>query len=320
MVNHNSTDNAISFNDPLVSNIIFDCIILSLTIVAIFETVILTLLILIHCQLRKAKEKVLFLLSLNMYMSTLVFALFLLDMMIPMIKGHLYPNTPDSIYNTTWCQIKAYLTVIALICGLYSYTIQALYRFCRIVFPTHPYFHENIYLYIFGILIQVVLSSLQSLPTLLMGHYQYQDYHCQIRLTNWQSVCLGAVLLWLLPISITIGIYMYTVSYIQKNSSKFTQGQRTRIQRDFIVIKRILIIIMFIVIFGLPTCFTAIVYYLFGFIGWWANHLSWLIFIVSFTSMSTIQTYYSPHLDILWKKKRNQIAPTTAIIRRSNRV
>jgi len=309
MISKNSTDNA-----PLVPNIILDCILLSLTIVAILKTSILILLILIRRQLTKSKDKVLFLLSLNMYLSIFVFGLFVLDMIIPMLHGHLHPNTPHSIYNTLWCRWKAYFAIIPLICGLYSYTIQAFYRFCRIVFPSQPYFHDNIYLYIFAILLEIILSSIQGLPTFLMDDYEYEDYHCQILMTNWRSVCLGAVLLWLLPVTMTIVIYIYTVRYIRRHSLNFTVRQHIRVQRDFTVIKRILLIVLFIVIFGLPTCFTTIVYYSFGFIGWWANHLSFLTFIVSFTSMSTIQTYYSPHLRVLWTKTRIRIVPIVDII------
>ena len=125
---------------------------------------------------------------------------------------------------------------------------------------------------------------------------------------------MAAILIWLLPVSITIVIYAYTIRYIRHHSLSFTFHQQTRIKRDFIVIKRILWLLSFIVIFGIPACSTTIIYYLFGYIGWWANHLTWSTFILSFIGMSIVQTCYSPHLRVLWARRQNQIAPTTAMM------
>jgi hypothetical protein len=253
----------------------------------------------------KSKEKILFLLSLNMYISIFIFALFLLDMFISMLRGHINPNISQTVDDTSWCRLKVYLLTIALICSLYSNTFQAFYRFLRIVFYTHPFFYQNIYLYIFGIFIQIFLSAFQPLPILLIGEYQYDDYHCQILLTSWRGITMAAVLIWLLPVSITIAIYTYTIHYIRNNSSSFTLQQQKRIKRDFIVIRRILWLIIFVVIFGMPACCTTIVYYLFNYIGWWANHLTWSTFILSFIGMSIVQTYYSPRLRVLWARRQH---------------
>ena len=110
-----------------------------------------------------------------MYISIFIFALFLLDMFISMIRGHIYPNISEITNDTLWCRLKVYLSTVALICSLYSNTFQAFYRFLRIIFYTRPFFYQNISLYMFGILIQIFLSALQPLPILLIGEYQYQD-------------------------------------------------------------------------------------------------------------------------------------------------
>jgi hypothetical protein len=124
---------------------------------------------------------------------------------------------------------------------------------------------------------------------------------------------MAAVLIWLLPVSITVVIYAYTMHYIRLDSPSFTLQQRTRIKRDFTVIRRILWLVIFILVFGMPACSTTIVYYLFGYIGWWANYLTWITFIISFIGLSIVQTCYSPHLRVLWSRIPSQINPTTAI-------
>ncbi|CAF3840865.1 unnamed protein product [Rotaria sordida] len=282
MTNSNSTEEMLSVTRSFVPNIILDSIGIGLCIIAVCKTFIFIILILIRRQLTKSKDKILFLLSFNMYMSIFIFSLFLLDMFISMIKGHLYPDMSQINDDTLWCRLKVYLSTVALISSLYSTTIQALYRFFRITYYNRYFFYVNIYFYIFILSIQVIISSFQPLPILLIGDYQYEDYHCQINLTNGRGILMAAFLIWLLPVSITVVIYVYTLRYIRQNSSKFTQQQQTKINRNFIVIKRILWLIIFILVFGMPACSTTIVFYLFGYVGWWANHLTWLTFILSF--------------------------------------
>ncbi|CAF4577235.1 unnamed protein product [Rotaria sp. Silwood1] len=116
-----------------------------------------------------------------------------------MIKGHLYPDMSQINDDTLCCRLKVYLSTVALISSLYSTTSQVLYHFFRIIYYNRPFFHVNIYFYIFILLIQ-----------------------------------------------------------------------------------RILWLIIFILVFGMPACSTTIIFYLFGYIGWWANHLTWSTFILSF--------------------------------------
>ncbi|CAF4017491.1 unnamed protein product, partial [Rotaria sordida] len=133
-------------------------------------------------------------------------------------------------------------------------------------------------------------KSLQ-LPILLLGDYDYDDYHCQVYLTNWRGIARGTLFVWLPSVLLTMVIYAYTMRYIRCHVSKFTLLQKKRIDRDFTVIRRILWLIIFIVLFGIPACSTTIVYYIFDYVGWRANHLTWLTFILSFNGMS-IEQYY----------------------------
>ncbi|CAF3509851.1 unnamed protein product [Adineta steineri] len=153
----------------------------------------------------------------------------------------MYQNIPVTNNDTIWCRSKVYFATVAMVCALYANTFQALHRFCRIIYYTRLFFHRNIYLYSFGILIQIFLSILQPLSVLVTGVYQYEDYHCQMSLTNWRGTILGAFLIWLSPITIIVIIYACTLSYIRHYSITFTVLQHTRIKRDFTVIKRIII-------------------------------------------------------------------------------
>jgi hypothetical protein len=302
MANNNSTENMMSSNGSLTPNIILDSFGISFCIIALCKTFIFILLILIRRGLTKSKDKVLFLLSLNMYMSIFISTLGFLNMFTTMLIGHLHPDISVANFDTPSCHLIIYLTTIAIICTLYSNTFQALHRFVRIIYYTRPVFHRNIYLYIFGILIQILLSTLQPLPIVLTGGFQYEDYHCQVRLINWHGILMGALLVWLPPVTVTVIIYVCTIRYVRRNVRSFTLQQKTRIKRDVTVIKRILWLVVFILAFGTPACTTTIVYYVFGYVGWWANHLTWLTFVFTFIGISVVQTCYSPHLRVLWSR------------------
>ncbi len=107
-------------------NIILDPINIGFSIILICKTLLFILLILIRHRLIKSEDKIQFLLSFNMYISIFLFALFVLDMFILMMKS---PMNPNLSHDTFQCRLKAYLSNVALIYSLYSNTFQALYRF-----------------------------------------------------------------------------------------------------------------------------------------------------------------------------------------------
>ncbi|CAF1072081.1 unnamed protein product [Adineta ricciae] len=305
MNNNNASTTTLSFSNSFLKPVILDWLGIGISIIAICKMTFMILLIFARRQLIKPKERVLFLLSLNMFMNVLIFACFTLNMFISMLLGHMNPDRTDLHDNTLRCRLKIYVSTIALISALYSNTLQALHRLFRIVYHHRPFFYRNIYLYMFGIVVEIHLGALLQLPVLLPGHYDYEDYHCQVYLTNWRGILIGASCVWLPPVILTIIIYVCTVSFIRRNLSKFTMRQKKRIKRDFIVIRRILWLVVFIILFGTPACSTPIVYHLFGYIGWWANHITWLTFISSFTGMTVVHTYYAPHLHVLLAKSFN---------------
>ncbi|UJR16620.1 hypothetical protein I4U23_003520 [Adineta vaga] len=225
-----------------------------------------------------------------------------------MVRGHMHTSIWPINNNLLWCRLKAYLSNVTLICSLYSTTFQALHRCLRITYYTNAMLYRNIYLYSAGIIVQIFASMLQPLPLFLLNIYQYDDYHCQVQFTNWSGMIIAACLVWLLPVLLTVAIYVYTIHYIRRNSQQFTFRQRTRIKRDITIIRRIFWLIIFILIFGMPACSTTIVYYIFGYVEWWENHMIWLTFILSFMGISTVQTFYSPHLRTLWLKSSRRIS------------
>lgn len=301
----------VRFRELPVPSIVLDSIGIVLCIITVMQTLILILLILKRRQLIKSRNKVLFLLSFNLYISILIFSLFLLDMFISMLTGHLHLGLSHADFDTYWCRLKVYLGTVAMVSTFYANIFQALHRFFRIVYHVHPFLYRSLYPYLFAIVLQIVLGALQPLPVLLTGVYQYEDYHCQMHLKNWRGMILGAFLIWLAPLTITMTIYMATLRYIRHHALSFTRKQHFRTKRDFTVIRRVFWLLIFILLLGVPACGFTIIYYLFGYMGWWSNHLTWFACVLSFLGLSTVQTCFSPHLRTLWKRSRSRVDVTT---------
>lgn len=302
-------------NQSFIPNIIFDSITIGFCTITVTTTLLCTGLIVFRRRFSVSKERIPILLSINMYVSVCAFAVCVLNMTVAMLKGHLYSNETQANDHTRWCYTEAYLTNVAMLWCLYSSTLHGLYRFCRIVYYSHRILRQNLSLYVIGVLVQILLSALQTLPILLTGVYHYDDYHCQIPLTNWANVMLATALIWVPPLSITTTIYLFTVRYIRRNAALFTYRQHTRITRDVTVIKRIVWSVVFVVLCAMPAFSITIMYYLFAYFGWWGNHLAWLGFILSFTGMSVVHTWYSPHLRNLWPRAQNRISHATTVTR-----
>lgn len=177
MVTDNSTG---SRTHSQLSSGILDSIVIVLCVITIVKTLILSLLIVTRHQLIKSKEQIAFLLSLNMYVATLIFAVLLLNMFIPMLKYHLDSDAPTAYGVTAWCVNIQFLLNMIISVILYSNALLALHRFFRIVHYTHSFFHQNIHLYVGGIFLTIPASALQSSSLLFMGAFEYEDYHCQI--------------------------------------------------------------------------------------------------------------------------------------------
>ena len=287
-----------SFDIPVI---ILDCLGIFFCTFAICESFIVIVLLFLRRRLAKAKDKIPYLLSASMYIYMMISALFINEMYISMLYGHLHPDVTN--FDTFWCRFKTYLMYIFSICIFHSCSLQALYRLFRIVYHTRPYLYRNVHLYLFAIAFEIPLSTLQGLPLFLLNEYVYTDYHCQVSLQRWRGILLGAVLFWAMPVSMTVGIYVYIMHYIRQNKRAMTLRQQSRVNRDAAVVIRIVWLVISVVLCGIPPCMFAIIYFISGYFGWWTNHLEWYTTVVSFICIGISHVLLTPHLRILWFRR-----------------
>jgi hypothetical protein len=287
-------------NSPYVPAIVLDVLGILLCTFAICESFIVLLLLFLRRRLAKPKDKIPRLLSANMYTCIMISGLFINEMFISMLNGHLHPTITN--FDNFWCQLKTYLMYIFSISIFHSCSLQALCRMFRVVYYTQAYLYRNVHLYLFAIAFEIPLSALQALPLFLLDEYPYIDYHCQVSLQSWRGMLLGAVLFWGMPVSMTVGIYFYTVRYIRQNGGAMTLRQKSRVNRDTAVITRIFWLTIFVVLCGIPPCTFAIIYYISGYFGWWINHVEWYTTVFSFISVGMSHVLLTPHLRVLWSR------------------
>ena len=127
-----------------------------------------------------------YLLVANSYIALFLSSPFYFDMSAYSIYGHLHPA---SSFDGWWCRVKSYAIYVTGSAYFYSFLFQAIYRFCRIVFPTRPAL-RSFRLYAIVSILQWIFGILQVLPSLFAGYITYlpNDYHCQLALTNLRGI------------------------------------------------------------------------------------------------------------------------------------
>ncbi|CAF4107867.1 unnamed protein product [Adineta steineri] len=239
----------------------------------------------------------------NIYIILLVISCFFLDMYFYYITGYLYPN---SSFDNLWCRTKGYILYICGYSFFHSFSLQAIYRICRILYPIQtkrqPF---NLYAIIF--LGQWIFSAIELLPSLLIGDIEYleNDFHCQVAPTNMRSSLTVCLIGFLAPFTIILYCYGYTIYYVRKhNSTIITIKQRTILRRDLIILKRIILLLTVLTSSAVPHVAFPIIYIMIGSLPKWLVSLEWALTILALLSISLVIPRISPHLKRLRAKKR----------------
>ena len=157
-----------------------------------------------------------------------------------------------------WCYWRGFF-IHGFFCTLYdSYILQAIYRLCRVVFYRHQGFHDfSLYLYLIPVVFLFGLLGIS--PTLVRGDIVYlaSEYYCQTPFTNLWAINYVAVRVFFLPIVLIALIYVYLLRYLRRSSRLTTnhiqQSRSNRNMRDLIIIRRLLLILIFLILLGLPS-------------------------------------------------------------------
>lgn len=254
-------------------------------------------------------DSVSYLVAANSYISIITVTPLFLDMSFNSIYGELHP---DSSFNGWVCRFKSYFLYIHGCVYFFSFLLQSIYRFCRIVYPTRAILHSFRPYAILSIGLWI-LAPILLLPSYFLGDIDYlpNDYHCQFPPTNLRGSLLGLSLLFLLPFISTLICYFCTMYYVRTQSRALTTiNQNRNIRRDLIIFSRLFFIFIFITAVALPHVLIPIVYALTGYLPSWVVSFEWLLTMFSLTATSIIQLFVTPHLKKLFIRT-TRVNPTT---------
>ena len=286
------------------TNVVLDVLILVSALICMLAS-IFVILIMIFGKSTIPTHRTARLLSMNMYVSLFVGCGIMFNIYCYTLYGHLHP---DVSFDGPWCHLTAYFLYVSGCAFFYSYLLQAIYRLCRIVFYRKLAL-QSYRLYIYGVVIQWILSFVQVLPVLFLGTFEYlpADYHCQIALHNIRGLLVGLSLVHMIPITLTTVCYLFTTVYIRRRSATMkSRRQQANDRRDAVVLTRVFILLSVMIVSGLPTLGISIFYQIYGFLPLWSTQFQWLTATFSMSCVAIILLVVSPELEKFWKNPRRQ--------------
>ena len=240
-------------------------------------------------------DRVSYLLISNSYIAFITASPLFIEMCITSIYGHLHPNISFDGWN---CRVKSYVLYIHGCVYFYSFLLQAIYRFCRIVHPTRVVY-QSFRPYAILSVAQWILAALMLLPSLFLGDLEYlpNDYHCQIGPTNLRGSMIGLSVLFIVPFVSTLMFYLYTLYYVYTKTTVLTTINRnTTARRDLIILSRLVFLFTFITTVAFPHVLIPVIYTISGSLASWVSPCEWLFTAFSLSAACIIQFVVSPNL------------------------
>lgn len=238
-----------------------------------------------------------FLLLFNSYLPLFIVGPLFTDLSVQSIYGYFHP---ESSFDGFRCRLKAYLMYIQGCVYFYSFLLQSIYRFCRIVYHNKPELHA-LDLYKKASIFLWINALVQLLPCLWLRYIDYMpaEHHCQFRLFDLSGSLIGLSILFLVPHLLTLMCYIATLSYVRKRSTVLIGiNRRLRFRRDLVVFRRIVLLLSVVIFVAMPHMILPIIFDLFGTLPSWATAFEWL------TTAAILQIFISPNFKRLFVEKK----------------
>ena len=236
-----------------------------------------------------------YLLLVNSYIALFLVTPTFVDLGIHSIYGHLHPGTS---FDTFACRLKAYLMYIHGHVYFYSFLVQSIYRYYRIVHQKRVKY-ECFRRYAILSIVIWINAFWQMFICLVFGQIDYvpHEFHCQFPANNLSSSLIGLSIMFLIPYLLTLVCYTCTMYHVRKRGVELRRiNQRIRLRRDLLIIQRIVILFTLVTLVAMPHVLIPLVHALFGYIPSWASPFEWLLTVSALFSVALIQLFFSPLL------------------------
>ena len=209
----------------------------------------------------------------NTYLSMIVMSVTLFDFSGHNLYGYFSPTVS---FAGQWCEVRAYVLHGSFCVFYYSFVLQAVFRLLRVLFYRKKVLHS------FGVfLIATVMEWLLGFALVLLNSssadfvYHPFDYSCWITLRNIRGILTVTAYIFVIPLGSIFAFYAIILRHIRRvNGCQQTKCRQQRAnKRDLIVVKRLVLLLLFLVLIALPSQVVFLVYLVTGHLTPWFNHI-----------------------------------------------
>jgi hypothetical protein len=212
--------------------------------------VVLALIILSIVILDKTCHTVQMMLIANSCLAALVFGSDMLGM-----ASFTFQNDLKQIqYQDSLCIFRGYFGYVVTVLQNYSYSLQAIYRYITVVYPT-SLFCQSVRFQAFLICLIWIFGFVCPIPYILTNEIKYNvdNQACQMPLRLSFLTIYNALCVYMIPIALIIFIYFKLVRYVKEMSKHVTPVNTLfRAERELKMVRRIVILVVGIITTGFP--------------------------------------------------------------------
>ena len=186
----------------------------------------------------------------NSYLIGIIFGILIFSMNLFRLINDLYHRTSADIF----CSFRGYMGYATCSILNFSFCLQAIYRFLRIVYPHRLIFQSwkfQFFLicstWIFGIVYPMIFLFTKEII------YNLENQICQLPLHLSFSIIYMANFAYITPVSLTMIIYFKLVYHVRQMSQRVTPvNTLNRAKRELKMLRRTVILVSILIIYCLP--------------------------------------------------------------------
>jgi len=186
----------------------------------------------------------------NSFLSELIFGCIMLSMSIFTFKNDL----KEIEYEDLFCIFRGYMSYSISSVRSHSYLLQSLYCYISIIYPSNLTY-QSFYFQFILICLTWFISIIHPLPFILTNQIKYNidNQICHMHFQSSLFIFYTCFLSYLNPITIIIIIYFKLVRYVKRMNKLIPPiNQLLRAQRELIMVRRIIMLVIVLITLGLP--------------------------------------------------------------------
>jgi hypothetical protein len=207
--------------------------------------------------------------------------------------------------NSFSCQFRAYL-LLSIHAALYwSYALHAFFRFIRVISPKSKRLHQlSTYIYVL-IPCQFLISLISTFPLFRGFNVIYllpNEPYCTASYNELASLIYMPIVAFVSPLMV-ISICYVCILWKTTHSKTLLRPYQQRNRRDYLVLRRIIIIIVILSMVSLPLFVDLFIYLPKGYIDPYMNSIGWVSSTINAVILAISLPFINQRVRDLFRKK-----------------